>query len=122
MIYVNKDGKVFREPLALQNGAVCYNPTPAMLAEAGYFPAPRTAPATSGGQLKRVYKFDRYKVIRALGDGWPAKKAELEAAGLLDLFMAAPYLSTADEFFKAIYDDLPPEEKRLLHKECRYVG
>ncbi|MBR6240695.1 MAG: hypothetical protein IKQ82_04485 [Lentisphaeria bacterium] len=120
MTYVNSDGKVFKEPLALPDGAVCYNPTPEMLAQAGYYPKPpESAPASSGGQL-RVYKFDRYKVILALGDGWAAKRAELEAAGLLDLFMAAPYLSTADEFFKAIYDDLPPEEKRVLHTECRY--
>lgn len=122
MIYVNSSGKVFKEPLAMPNGAVCYNPTPAMLAEAGYFlKPPETAPVSSGGSLK-VYKFDRYKVILALGDGWAVKKAELEAAGLLDLFMAAPYLSTGDEFFKAIYDDLSVEEKRLLHTECRWEG
>lgn len=28
--------------------------------------------------------------------------------------------ATADEFFGPIYDDLSPEEKQLLHKECRY--
>ena len=122
MTYVNSDGKVFREPLAMPNGAVCYNPTPAMLAKAGYFPKPpESAPVSSGGQIK-VYKFDRYKVILALGDGWAQKRAELEAAGMLDLFMAAPYLSTDDPLFKEIYDDLSVEEKRLLHKECRYHG
>ena len=122
MNYVTSDGKVFRNPLALSGGAVCYNPTPEMLASAGYFPAAAPAPASSGGTVRKVCKFDRYKVILALGDTWPQKKAELEAAGLLDLFMAAPYLSTADEFFAPIYDDLPPEEKRLLHRECRYEG
>ena len=122
MVYVNNDGKAFREPLAMPNGAVCYNPTPAMLAKAGYFPKPpESAPVSSGGGV-RIYKFDRYKVILALGDGWAQKRAELEAAGMLDLFMAAPYLSTDDPLFKEIYDDLSVEEKRLLHKECRYHG
>ena len=122
MIYVNSSGKVFKEPLAMPSGAVCYNPTPSMLAEAGYFPKPpEPAQVSSGGQIK-VFKFDRYKVILALGDGWAVKRAELEAAGMLDLFMAAPYLSTDNPIFRPIYDDLSVDEKRLLHRECRWEG
>ena len=79
-------------------------------------------PVSSGGIVRRVYKFDRYKVILALGDGWEQKCAELKSAGLYDLFMAAPYLSTDDPLFAAIYRDLPIEEKRVLHRECRYDG
>ena len=61
-------------------------------------------------------------MILALGDGWELKSAELKAAGLYDLFMAAPYLSTGDPLFYGIYKSLSAEEKRVLHRECRYDG
>lgn len=119
--YRKSDGEVFRNPLTLNNGAKVYNPAPELLAEYGYFPVVGT-PVSGGEVSQRVYKFDRYLVITTLGDKWPEKRTELEAAGLLDLFMAAPYLSTADAFFAPVYKKLSQDEKRLLHKNCRLGG
>ena len=114
MRWIDQNGKFFTPPLVI-GGAAHHSPTPELLRRAGYTPYVPPAPPT-----RTVYKFDRYKVILALGDGWEIKKGELEAAGLYDAFMASPYLSTADEIFGPIYEGLSREEKRILHRECRY--
>ena len=114
MRWINSEGKFFNPPLII-DGAAHHSPPPELLRRAGYMPYVPPDPPK-----RTVFKFDRYKVILALGDGWAAKKAELEAAGLYDAFMASPYLSTADALFGPIYTGLSPEEKRILHRECRY--
>lgn len=111
------DGKPFIPPLRVGDRVV-YNPTYEMLVEAGYTPCGEPPHAVP----EKVYKFDKYKVVVALGEQWEQKKAELVAAGLYDMFMASPYLSTGDPFFKKVYDALSPQEKSILHRECRYLG
>ena len=65
-------------------------------------------------------RYSKLKLIRALGEAWREKRDELEAAGMLDEFMAAQYLATDDPVFGAIYDHLTDEEKRILDEECTY--
>jgi len=113
-----KDGIPFVPPLHVGDHVV-YNPTHEMLVAAGY--SPSEEPQTAGGQPK-VYRFDKYKIVVALGDQWEQRKEQLIAAGLYDMFIAAPYLSTADPFFQNVYDGLTPEEKSILHRHCRYMG
>ncbi len=72
-------------------------------------PAPEPAPE----------RYSKLKIIRALGDKWAAKKAELEAAGVLDEFMAAQYLAEDDPAFAAVLAALSDAEKEIL-KGCRY--
>ena len=68
-----KDGKAFVPPLHVGDHVV-YNPTHEMLIEAGY----TVREESSGGAAKsRVYKFDKYKIVVALGDKWAQKKTEL---------------------------------------------
>ena len=113
-----KDGRPFVPPLHVGDHVV-YNPTHEMLTAAGY----TVREDSSGGAAKsKVYKFDKYKIVIALGDKWAQKKTELVTAGLYDMFMASPYLSTGDPFFKSVYDRLTPEEKSILHRQCRYMG
>ena len=73
--------------------------------------APVAAPA--------VKRYDQLKIIRALGDGWAAKRAELEVAGLLDKFLVAPYLSSADADFSVVLKTLTDDELALLDDECQ---
>lgn len=114
MRWIDQNGNFFNPPLII-DGVEHHSPSPELLIKAGYTPyTPISKPS------KRVYKFDRYKVITVLGTGWVTKKAELEKAGLYDLFMAAPYLSTGNEIFAQIYRNLSKEEKQLLHQNCRY--
>lgn len=121
-IYVDSEGKTFSPPLMMEDGGICWNPTPEMLNDAGFIlKSEDQVIATSGGQLNQVLKFDCYKVMEALGkEGWSAKCAELKTAGLYDYFMRAPYLSTGDPLFKEIYDALSPEEKEILRRDCKY--
>lgn len=65
-------------------------------------------------------KYDQLKIIRAMGDGWAAKRDELETAGLLDQFYTAPYLSTADDVFAPIFAALTEEQKTLLDTQCQW--
>lgn len=113
MRWIDKNGNFFTPPLIV-GGMAHHSPTPELLLRAGYTPyTPERKPP------KRVLKFDRYKVILALGEAWPQKKAELEAAGQLDLFMAAPYLSLGDPLFVKVWGALSAEERNKLIKECR---
>ncbi len=73
--------------------------------------APEAAP--------EIRRYDQLKIIRALGEGWTAKRAELEAAGLLDKFLVASHLSTADEDFAAVLKTLTDDERALLDGKCR---
>ncbi len=65
-------------------------------------------------------RYSKLKIIRALGDGWAAKKAQLEAAGLYDLFMAAAFMAEDDPAFAAFCETLTEEERAKL-EECEYV-
>ena len=109
-----KDGKIFSPPLTV-GGVAHHSPTPELLLEAGYVPC-----TTEMRQPKRVLKFDRYKVILALGDAWEEKKAELVAAGLFDKFMASPYLSLGDPRFRKVWKSLTAGQKHLLLSQCQY--
>ena len=121
-IYVDSDGNTFSPPLIMKNGGICWNPTPQMLNDNGFIlKTEDEVIITSGGQVAPVYKFDCYKVMEALGpEGWKIKCEELKAVGLYEYFMRAPYLSTADPLFKAIYDTLSKEEKQILHRDCKF--
>ena len=109
-----KDGRVFTPPLIV-GGVAHHSPPPELMLQCGYVPD-----TPERRQPQRVLKFDRYKVILALGEAWPQKKAELEAAGQLDLFMAAPYLSLGDPLFRKVWKTLSDEQKHLLVSKCQY--
>ena len=64
-------------------------------------------------------RYSKLKIIRALGEGWPDKRDELAAAGMLDEFMAAQYLAADDPVFGAVYATLTDEEKTML-EGCQY--
>lgn len=72
-------------------------------------PAPEPAPK----------RYSKRKIILALGDKWPAKKLEIETAGLWDLFNNSTYLCADAPEFAAIYETLSDEEKAML-EECEY--
>ena len=65
-------------------------------------------------------RYSKLKVIRALGEGWAAKKAMIEQAGLWDQFVAAAFLAEDDPAFAAVLATLTPEERELLDAECLY--
>lgn len=67
-------------------------------------------------------KYSKLAIIRALGDGWAAKRAELETAGLLDKFFAANYLAEDDEEFATVLATLTDDPKRLLGEQCQWVA
>ena len=114
MLWKNSEGKFFTPPLVV-DGRAHHSPAPELLLRAGYTPyTPERRIA------KRVLKFDRYKVILALGEAWDEKRAGLEAAGQLDLFMAAPYLSLGDPLFRKVWAALTNAERQKLMTECRY--
>ena len=110
-----KDGVIFRGRLVI-NGRVSFvsgEPDPELMRSLGYeeyTPAP-PVPAPK--------RYSKLKVIRALGDGWEAKKLQLEQAGLYDQFVAAAWLEEDDPAFAAVYASLTDEEKAAL-EECRY--
>ena len=115
MRWIDQNGTFFSPPLII-DGVAHNAPSPEMLYQAGYTPyAPERKP-----QEPRSLKFDRYKVITALGEAWATWKAQLEAQGLLDKFMAAPYLSTGDPLFRKVWAKLTAEERQKLIRECRY--
>ena len=62
-------------------------------------------------------KYSTLKIIRKLGDAWPAYKAQMEAAGVLDQFYAANYLRSDDPVFAAFIANVPEEVKAQLN-EC----
>lgn len=65
-------------------------------------------------------KYSKLAIIRALGDGWAAKRAELEASGLLDQFFAADYLLETDEVFAGVLATLTEEQKTMLDAQCQW--
>ena len=110
-----KDGKIFNGRLTLDGKVriIAGDPDPALMRRAGYTeyvpPAPEPEPK----------RYSKLKIIRALGEGWEAKKLELEQAGLYDQFMAAQFLAEDDPAFAAVYASLTDGEKAAL-EECRY--
>ena len=114
MRWIDQNGNFFTPPLVI-DGMAHSSPGPELLLRAGYIPyTPEHKP------VKRVLKFDRYKVILALGQEWATWKAKLEEQGLYDAFMASPYLSTGDPLFVKVWAKLSKEERQKLIKECRY--
>ena len=95
----------------------CVNPTPEQYRENGWTWQEPQPPEPAPPAPKR---YSKLKIIRALGDGWAAKKAQLEAAGVLDEFMAAQFMAEDDPAFGAVYSHLTDEEKRILDEECLY--
>lgn len=114
MLWKDAEGNLFSPPLVI-NGVAHHSPSSALLLEAGYIPYVPEKPVKS-----HVYKFDRYKVITALGATWGRWKDQLVSQGLYDAFMAAPYLSTGDPLFLQVWSKLSKEERLQLIKECRY--
>ena len=107
-----KDGKPWDgKPLWGADGYWIFNPTPEQFRAAGYTwvkpPAPEPLPK----------KYSRLKIVRKLGDQWPAIKAQIESAGLLEEFRYADYLDEADEHFASFLKDLPQELKDQL-EDC----
>ena len=115
MVWI-KDGKFFDGRITI-NGVTSFvaNPDthPDLMRRAGYeeyTPAP-PVPAPK--------RYSKLKVIRAFGEGWEAKKLELEHAGLYDQFVAAQFLAEDDPAFAAVYASLTDDEKAAL-ADCGY--
>ena len=115
-----KDGVIFRGRLEI-NGRVSFvsgEPDPDLMRSLGWEeytpPAPEPAPEPA------PKRYSKRKIILALGDKWPAKKLEIETAGLWDLFENSTYLCADAPEFAAIYETLSDEEKRILDEECSY--
>jgi hypothetical protein len=109
-----KDGKIYKgDGIIAADGKWHSTPTPEMFTNAGWEwvepPAPEPEPK----------RYSKLKVIRALGENWAAKKAELEAAGLLDQFMAAQNLAEDDPAFAAVLATLTEAEREAL-TGCEY--
>ena len=108
-----KDGKIYSGGGVVVDGMRHFNPSPEQFTSAGYEeytpPAPEPEPK----------RYSKLKIIRALGEGWAAKKAELEAAGLWDEFDQAAYLDESDPVFGAVLATLSDAEKELL-AGCEY--
>ena len=79
--------------------------------------APFTYEETEEKIQMEAVKYSTLKIIRTLGDEWPAYKAQMEAAGVLDQFYAANYLRSDDPVFAAFLDNVPDEVKNKL-SEC----
>ena len=108
-----KDGVIYQNGGIYLDGMWYSNPTPEQFRAAGWeeYTPPPVPPAPK--------RYSKLKIIRALGDGWAAKKAQLEAAGLYDLFMAAQFMAEDDPGFAAFCETLTAEEREALD-ECIY--
>lgn len=106
-----KDGKVFSGGSIVNNGRRIFNPTDAQMRDAGYEwvepPAPEPPPK----------RYSKLKIIRSLADDWATYKTQMEAAGVLDQFMAAEYLAENDPVFAAFLATVPEDVKARLD-EC----
>ena len=109
-MWVDKDGKIFAGSSLVYNGRRIFNPTDAQMRDAGYEwiepPAPEPLPK----------RYSKLKIIRTLGDDWETYRAQIEAAGFLDQFMAAEYLAADDPVFAAFLENIPEEVKEKLDK------
>lgn len=106
-----KDGVIYTGGGVVLDGKRYWFPTDEQFIAAGwarYTPPP--APK----------RYSKLKVIRALGSGWEAKKAQLEAAGLYDQFVAAAFLAEDDPAFAPVYASLTDDEREMLDTECLY--
>lgn len=116
--YKDSSGKVFKNPLVLENGAKVYYPTPEQLAERGYYPV--IEKLTFGSTAPKSVKLSKLSIIEYLGEAWPTWKAKIEAAGMWDYWEACTYIETANEKFKPFFNQLSAKEKADLIKNCRY--
>lgn len=104
-MWIDKDGRPFYGRSITYNGRRIFNPTNAMMIEAGYSwkePEPPTP-------VPEVKRYSKLKIIRKLDSLWPEYKAKLEKAGLFDQFMAAKYLAEDDPVFVAFISTVPKE-------------
>lgn len=110
-----KDGVIYHRGGIILDGKRYWTPTPEQFIAAGWerYTPPPVPPAPK--------RYSKLKIIRALGDGWATKKAQLESAGLLDLFMAAQFMAEDDPAFAAFCETLTDEERAKL-EECRYAN
>jgi hypothetical protein len=79
--------------------------------------APFTYEETEEKIQMEAVKYSTLKIIRTLGDEWPAYKAQMEAVGVLDQFFVANYLKSDDPVFEAFLENVPDEVKEKL-SEC----
>lgn len=70
-------------------------------------------------EIPRVKKYSTLKIIRALGDQWPAYRQMIEDAGFSDQFFAANYLASDDPVFASFLAGVPEELKERLD-ECEW--
>ena len=108
-----KDGIIYHGGGIVLDGMRHFNPSPEQFRAAGWeeYTPPPAPPAPK--------RYSKLKIIRALGDGWAAEKAELEAAGLLDRFNAAQFMAEDDPAFAAFCETLTAEEREAL-EGCIY--
>ena len=117
MQWVDQNGKFFDGRIELDGKVIFIDrntePDPELMRSLGYEeytpPAPEPAPK----------RYSKLKIVRKLGDAWPAKKHQLEQAGLWDEFDQATFLDENDTAFAAVYATLTDEEKAAL-AECEY--
>ena len=106
-----KDGKIFSGNSVVCGDRRIFNPDAETMRRAGYEwvepPAPPAPPK----------RYSRLKIVRKLGDQWPAYRSQIESAGLMEDFRYAEYLSEDDPSFAAFLENVPDEVKALLD-EC----
>ena len=66
-----------------------------------------------------VKKYSTLKIIRALGDEWPAYREQLESGGYADQFFAANYLAGDDPVCVSFLAKVPDSVKAKL-AECEW--
>ena len=115
-MWINKDGKVFTGTSVIVDGYRFFNPSAEVLRRAGYEWIEPPAPPLPEPLPKR---YSKLKIIRTLGDDWPTYKAQIEAAGFLDQFMAAEFLAENDPVFAAFLANVPEDLKARLD-DCRW--
>ena len=71
------------------------------------------------GARPAVKKYSTLKIIRALGDEWPAYREQLESGGYADQFFAANYLTGDDPVFVSFLANVPDSVKTKL-AECEW--
>ena len=105
-----KDGIVWNGKSIILGDRRIFNPTEEHLKAAGYVwfePVPVEP-------VEVPKRYSTLKIIRKLGEAWETYRAQLEAAGVLDQFFAANYLSADDPVFMAFIVNVPEELKAQL--------
>lgn len=105
-----KDNEIWNGKSVVVGDRRIFNPKPEQLKAAGFIweePVPVEP-------IEIPKRYSTLKIIRKLGEAWETYRAQLQAAGVLDQFFAANYLSADDPVFMAFIANVPEELKAQL--------